>query len=105
MFCSAPRLGAISSRLLLILLVHYYCSILASLNLPAAIEDVSGTDLPNSVKEKASKIQSVGGLEALDKLLQDLPDAVTRNREILDEVRTSQLAKYFQEAMGIVSSI
>ena len=65
----------------------FCCSILASLNLPAAIEDVSGTDLPASVKEKVQKIQGMGGLTALNKLISDLPELLTRNKEILDEVR------------------
>lgn len=67
--------------------MHIYLRILASLNLPAAIEDVSGTELPSSVQEKAEHIKSVGGLDTLNKLFQDLPDALVRNQEILDEVR------------------
>jgi len=59
--------------------------ILASLNLPAAIEDVSGTDLPASVKEKVQKILSMGGLTALNTLISELPELLTRNKEILDE--------------------
>lgn len=59
--------------------------VLASLNLPAAIEDVSKGDLPPSIKEKAAAVKSRGGLEEVDKLLNELPDLFQRNREILDE--------------------
>ena len=65
-----------------------FYSILASLNLPAAIEDVSGTDVPSSVKEKAQKIQELGGLTALNALIAELPELLSRNRDILDEVCT-----------------
>jgi len=54
--------------------------------LPAAIEDVSGTDLPTSVKEKAQKIQEMGGLAGLDSLISELPELLSRNKDILDEV-------------------
>lgn len=61
-------------------------SVLASLNLPAALEDLSGERVPQSVLEKAQQIQELGGLTKLDKLMSDLPELLTRNREILDEV-------------------
>ncbi|KAK0059367.1 programmed cell death 6-interacting protein [Biomphalaria pfeifferi] len=60
-------------------------SVLASLNLPAALEDLSGERVPQSVLEKAQQIQELGGLTKLDKLMSDLPELLTRNREILDE--------------------
>ena len=59
---------------------------LASLNLPAAIEDVGGQKVPQSVLEKSQQIKDMGGLAYLDKLIADLPELLTRNREILDEV-------------------
>ena len=59
--------------------------VLASLNLPAAIEDVSKGELPPSIKEKAAAVKARGGLEEVDKLLNELPDLFQRNREILDE--------------------
>ena len=64
-------------------------SILASLNLPAAIEDLSGSadTVPQSVLDKAKDIKDKGGLGAIDHLMQNLPDLLTRNREVLDEVR------------------
>jgi len=60
--------------------------ILASLNLPAAIEDMGGSDVPTSVKDKAQKIQEQGGLTTLDSLISELPELLSRNKEILDEV-------------------
>ncbi|CAL1536222.1 unnamed protein product [Lymnaea stagnalis] len=60
-------------------------SVLASLNLPAALEDLSGERVPQSLLEKAQQIQELGGLAKLDQLLSDLPELLTRNREILDE--------------------
>ncbi|XP_064594708.1 programmed cell death 6-interacting protein-like isoform X2 [Liolophura sinensis] len=60
-------------------------SILASLNLPASIEDLSGTKVPESLLEKAQKMKDEGGIQFLDKLMQELPSLLTRNREILDE--------------------
>lgn len=64
---------------------------LASLNLPASIEDLSGkqTEVPKSLKEKSSQIKQKGGIEELDKLLRELPDLLKRNKEILDEIQRS----------------
>lgn len=62
---------------------------LASLNLPAAIEDLSGAKIPASVMEKAVKLREMGGIQHLNKLMTELPELLQRNREILDEVRTS----------------
>lgn len=61
-------------------------SVLASLNLPAALEDLSGAKVPQSVKDKAKQIQELGGVARIDSLISGLPDLLTRNREILDEV-------------------
>ena len=61
-------------------------SVLASLNLPAALEDVSGSNkVPQSVLDKARQVQEQGGMQQLDKLINDLPELLSRNREILDE--------------------
>lgn len=62
------------------------CSVLVSLNLPAAIEDLSGDKVPKSVLEKAEKVQERGGVATIDTLMQDLPEMLQRNREVLDEV-------------------
>lgn len=59
---------------------------MASLNLPAAIEDLSGEQVPKSVLEKAASVREKGGLGTIDHQLQALPDLLNRNREILDEV-------------------
>lgn len=59
--------------------------ILASLNLPAAIEDISGDSIPQSILEKSSSVIRQGGLQTIDQLIRDLPDLLQRNSEILDE--------------------
>jgi programmed cell death 6-interacting protein len=62
-------------------------SILASLNLPAALEDSqTGADVvPVSLKEKAKTVQDAGGLTELLKNVNEIPELVQRNKEILDE--------------------
>lgn len=71
-------------------------SILASLNLPAAIEDASGgaDAVPQSLKEKAKAVQEAGGMPALMRAINDLPELVTRNKEILDEVMFSMMSMF-----------
>lgn len=64
--------------------------VLASLNLPAALEDLSGDSIPQSIAEKARSIVQQGGLQSIEQLIKDLPELLTRNREILDEVRGAQ---------------
>ncbi|XP_031649104.1 programmed cell death 6-interacting protein isoform X2 [Oncorhynchus kisutch] len=59
--------------------------VLASLNLPAALEDLSGDSIPQSIIEKAHAIVQQGGLQSIEQLIRDLPELLTRNREILDE--------------------
>ena len=61
-------------------------SVLASLNLPAAIEDTSGTEVPQSLIEKAASVRIAGGIKALETAMNDLPDLLQRNKDILDEV-------------------
>ncbi|CAF5157307.1 unnamed protein product, partial [Rotaria magnacalcarata] len=58
---------------------------LASLNLPAAIEDRGGREIPPSVVEKANQIKRQGGINTLEKMFNELPTSLTRNKEILDE--------------------
>ncbi|XP_033337052.1 programmed cell death 6-interacting protein-like protein AliX [Megalopta genalis] len=60
-------------------------SVLASLNLPAAIEDTSGTELPQSLLEKAQYVKEAGGIKALENAMTELPDLLQRNKELLDE--------------------
>ncbi|CAF3836993.1 unnamed protein product [Rotaria sordida] len=59
---------------------------LASMNLPAAIEDSGGRQIPPSVSEKSNEIKRQGGINTLDKMINDLPESLQRNKEILDEV-------------------
>ncbi|KAK9307229.1 hypothetical protein QLX08_002392 [Tetragonisca angustula] len=59
--------------------------VLASLNLPAAIEDTSGTELPQSLLEKAQHVKDAGGIQALENSMKELPDLLQRNKELLDE--------------------
>lgn len=59
---------------------------MASLNLPAALEDLSGDSIPQSIAEKARSVVQLGGLQTIEQLIRDLPELLTRNREILDEV-------------------
>ncbi|KAK7899132.1 hypothetical protein WMY93_019985 [Mugilogobius chulae] len=59
--------------------------VLASLNLPAALEDLSGDSIPQSIVEKSHAIIQQGGLQSIEQLIKDLPELLTRNREILDE--------------------
>ncbi|CAF3718100.1 unnamed protein product [Adineta steineri] len=60
-------------------------SFLASVNLPAAIEDHGGREIPPSVMEKSNEIKRQGGINTIDKMINDLPESLTRNKEILDE--------------------
>ena len=61
---------------------------MSSLNLPASLEDVNskGGDLPASILEKSKTVVSKGGSGLIDQLLKDLPDALDRNQQILNEV-------------------
>jgi programmed cell death 6-interacting protein len=65
-----------------------FCSILASLNLPAALDDLSGAKVPASLLEKAATLKEKGGYDHLSSLMHELPELLTRNKEILDEVST-----------------
>lgn len=62
---------------------------LASLNLPAAIEDVSGDTVPQSILNKSKSVIEQGGIQTVDQLIKDLPELLQRNKEILDEVSSS----------------
>ena len=63
-----------------------FASFLASVNLPAAIEENGAHQIPPSVAEKSNEIKRQGGINSLDKMISDLPESLTRNKEILDEV-------------------
>lgn len=60
-------------------------TVLASLNLPAAIEDTSGTEVPQSLLDKATYVRQAGGINTLEASMNELPDLLQRNRDILDE--------------------
>lgn len=63
--------------------------ILASLNLPASLEDAPGVDLPQSLQDKSKYVRQKGGFEYVSKLINELPDLLRRNMEILDEIDQS----------------
>ncbi|XP_033229996.1 programmed cell death 6-interacting protein isoform X2 [Belonocnema kinseyi] len=71
-------------------------SVLASLNLPAAIEDTSGTDLPQSLLDKAAYVRNEGGINALETAMNELPELLQRNKDILDE--TERMLKEERES-------
>nr|XP_023015780.1 programmed cell death 6-interacting protein [Leptinotarsa decemlineata] len=60
--------------------------LLASLNLPAAIEITGGgNEVPPSILEKSNTVISLGGISELERMINELPDLLKRNRDILDE--------------------
>lgn len=69
-----------------LIFLFFLFSFLASVNLPAAIEDSGGRQIPPSVIEKSNEIKRQGGVNSLDKMISDLPESLTRNKEILDEL-------------------
>lgn len=60
--------------------------LLASKNLPAAIEDTGGNELPESIKEKAEMVKTQGGVGTIESKLYGLPELLQRNKDILQEV-------------------
>ncbi|KAK7067282.1 Rhophilin, Rho GTPase binding protein [Halocaridina rubra] len=88
-------------------------SILASLNLPAAIEDVGGEKVPQSLVDKSTAVAEAGGCDALNKMITELPELLTRNRELLEECERqlreeaesdNQLRNQFQEKWTRIAS-
>lgn len=59
--------------------------VLASLNLPAAIEVTDCGSVPPSLLEKAGIVQQKGGIDSVRTLITELPEQLKRNREILNE--------------------
>nr|CAH7717144.1 unnamed protein product [Callosobruchus chinensis] len=60
--------------------------LLASLNLPAAIEVTDGgSSVPPSLLEKATTVAGLGGIQELERMINELPEALKRNQDILDE--------------------
>lgn len=62
---------------------------LASLNLPASLEDAPGVELPQSLQDKSKYVRQKGGIQYVSKLISELPDLLKRNMEILDEIDQS----------------
>ena len=73
-------------------IVSHFFRVLASLNLPAAIEDISGDTVPQSILTKSTSVIEQGGIQTVDQLIKELPELLQRNREILDEVRFKRFA-------------
>ena len=70
----------------------YLFSAFQSLNLPAAIEDIGGGGkLPVSIQDKRNKVKAEGGIAFINSMMAELPELLTRNKQILDEVRHSFL--------------
>ena len=65
--------------------LRLFYRVLASLNLPAALEESAGESLPQSLKEKARAVRQSGGIDTLKELIGNLPSLLERNKEILDE--------------------
>uniref|UniRef100_A0A915EJP3 BRO1 domain-containing protein n=1 Tax=Ditylenchus dipsaci TaxID=166011 RepID=A0A915EJP3_9BILA len=60
---------------------------LASLNLPAALDDVKNHEkLPESIRQKSAKVKNSGGFDSINKKLRELPSLYKRNEEILNEI-------------------
>ncbi|KAL7069577.1 hypothetical protein ACQ4LE_011039 [Meloidogyne hapla] len=65
---------------------------LASLNLPAALDDVTKQEqCPQSIREKSAQVKNKGGITDLMNKLNELPALYKRNEEILNE--SSRLLK------------
>lgn len=56
------------------------------MNLPASIEMTDGKNLPPSIIEKANAVSDLGGYSKLQTLIDELPELLKRNKDILDEV-------------------
>lgn len=63
--------------------------VLASLNLPASLEDAPGVELPQSLQDKSKYVRQKGGISYVSKLIGELPELLRRNMEILDEIDQS----------------
>lgn len=56
------------------------------MNLPAALEDVKGVGIPQSLVEKSNIIRMNGGVQHLETMIRELPELLKRNEEIIIEV-------------------
>lgn len=88
--------------------------VLASLNLPAAVEITdAGSGVPPSLIEKSNEVRQKGGIESINTHLKELPELLNRNREILDETERmldeerdsdNQLRSQFKEKWTRIAS-
>ncbi len=44
-----------------------------------------GSEMPQSLKDKSTAVVEAGGVTELAKMIEELPDLLQRNKEILDE--------------------
>ena len=56
------------------------------MNLPAALEDLSGKEIPVSLIEKSGDVRTKGGLMTLRQSFDDLPQLLQRNEEIISKL-------------------
>ena len=59
---------------------------MASLNLPGALDDTKGDEVPSSLLSKAAVIRNAGGAAVIEELFNGMPDVISRNKDILNEV-------------------
>ena len=53
------------------------------MNMPAALEDLTGKEIPVSLLEKSADLRGKGGLMVLRQMFDELPQLLQRNEEIL----------------------
>ena len=53
--------------------------------MPAALEDLTGKEIPVSLLEKSADLRGKGGLMVLRQMFDELPQLLQRNEEILRE--------------------
>ena len=56
------------------------------MNLPAALEDLSGKEIPASLLEKSGDLRTRGGIMQLRQSFDELPQLLLRNEEILSKL-------------------
>ena len=75
---------------------------MASLNLPAALEETSGETVPQSLVDKSQAVIDLGGIKRLEAMISELPSLLQRNKEILIEVLIVTLNNYLTEHTNII---
>ena len=51
----------------------------------AALEVTKGNEIPQSLRDKSQAVITAGGPDSITKMIQELPELLTRNTEILEE--------------------